>query len=52
MLLRTHITSCLRRYQQNFQPIDRYSEQLGPEVLTERLRFFRAQVDGSSLGSG
>ena len=48
---RTHITACLRRYQQNCQPNDRYSEQLGPEILTERLRFFRAQVDGSSLGS-
>ena len=48
---RTHITACLRRYQQNCQLIDRYSEQLGPEILTERLRFFRAQVDERSLGS-
>ena len=48
---RTHMTAFLRRYQQNWQPIDRYSEQLGPEVLTERLHFFHAQDDGSSLGS-
>ena len=40
MLLRPHITSCLRRYQKDFQPIDQYSEQLGPEVLTEGIRFF------------
>ena len=46
---RTHITSCLRRYQQNCQPTDRYSEQLGPEVLAERLRFFRAQVEEALL---
>ena len=37
---RTHVTSCLRRHQQHRQPTDRYSEQLGPEVLAERLRFF------------